>query len=406
MNILMMVPDHLMIDRRVVQQAAGLVRLGHCVHLLAGFECSEEAEYDEQGIHIHRYKYDWDDERLKRLRAKLPQNDRLRGIVNRLFMIAAKRLFRFTPFETFVLSKAMQFPADVVHVHDLPLLRLGAEIAARRGARLVYDAHEIYYEQECLDPRWRKKLKAEERKHIHQVDLFTTVNAASADYFARLYGVRPLVLLNAAETPPAGFDRDSRANLRDRAGIPHDAHVVLYQGWFSAERNLVNMIHAARFLPRDAYLLLIGYGEFETVLRQELRGKPWEDRVRFLGRVPPGEMLPLTAGADLGVIPYQPIDLNHRLCSPNKFFEFVQAGVPVVAQELPFFVAMKNEHGVVATADLSTAMGFGLAFQTLLRDTRKLADMQAACRKAAATLNWEAEFAKLERAYPLPARAA
>ena len=84
----------------------------------------------------------------------------------------------------------------------------------------------------------------------------------------------------------------------------------------------------------------------------------------------------LTAGADLGVIPYQPVDLNHDLCSPNKFFEFVQAGVPVVAHDLVFFRDMGRCYGVVSVGDSSTASGMAAAIRNVLDDQPRWQQMQ------------------------------
>lgn len=399
LRVLMMVPDCFMVDRRVLQQARSLVGAGYRVTLLAGFECAQEESHVWEGIPIHRYRYDWDDERLKRLRARLPNHDRLRMWVNRAWMKLAPRLLSLSPFDTFVLAKARQFDADVVHVHDLPLLKHGALRARELGARLVFDAHEIYYEQEVLPPRARRRLRAQERRYVPACDLFTTVNDAIADYFERLHGVRPLVLFNAADRPPAGFDRDSRADLRRRAGLPPDARVVLYQGWISGERNLEPLVRSAAALPADAYLVLIGYGDFEAELKRLVEPHPWRERVRFLGRVEPAEILNLTAGADLGVIPYLPIDLNHRLCSPNKFFEYVQAGVPIVAHDLAFFRDMGQRYGVVETADLASDRGMAGAVTGMLSQPEKLERMRSACRAAAETLHWETEARKLLAAY-------
>lgn len=398
-RVLMMVPDCFMIDRRVLQQARSLSQAGYSVTLLAGFECAREESYNWEGIPIHRYRYDWDDERLKRLRERLPRHDGLRMLVNRLWMKFVARLLPFSAFDMFVLSKARQFPADVVHVHDLPLLKHGAQRARELGARLVFDAHEIYYEQEVLPPRVRRRLAAQERRYVPACDLFSTVNDAIADYFERRHGVRPLVLFNAADRPPAGFDRDSRAELRRRADLPAAARVVLYQGWISSERNLDTLVRAAAALPPDAYLVMIGYGEYEAELKRMVEPRPWRDRVRFLGRVEPDEILRLTAGADLGVIPYLPIDLNHRLCSPNKFFEYVQAAVPILAHDLAFFRDMGQRYGVVVTADLAGDTGASTAIAGMLADPTRLESMRAACRTAAQTLHWDTEARKLLAAY-------
>lgn len=399
MNVLMLVPDTQMIDRRVLQQARTLSDAGYRVTLLAGFECREEAHYERHGVEIHRYAYDGSDERLNHLRKFLPNNERLKRVANRLFISAAWRLFRFSPFDAFILAKCRQFPADVVHVHDLPLLRHGATIAKERGIPLVYDAHEIYYEQECFTPKQKRRLKRDERRYIEQVDIFITVNDNIADYFQTLHKRRPLVLMNSVETPTTGFDVESRNLLRKRAGLPDDARIVLYQGWFSPERNLLALIQAAEYFAENIFLVMIGYGEYEKDLRAALENKSWANKVRFIGRIESEEIMPYTAGANLGIIPYQAIDLNHQLCSPNKFFEFVQAGIPVVAQDLIFFRDMAQKYGVVRVGNLSNAASISYEINSVLGDYPRLEQMREACKCAAKILNWEVEAAKLLKAY-------
>lgn len=399
MHVLMLVPDCQMIDRRVLQQARTLVGAGAKVTLLAGFECARAEEYDWEGVRIVRTQFDWDDTRLRRIRARLPDNDKLKMVVNRIWMKFIIRALSIKPYDTFVLAQAERFPADVVHVHDLPLLKHGAILAKRWSVPLVFDAHEIYYEQETLPPRVRRRLAREEARHVPDTSLFMTVNGAIADHYKSLYGKRPLVLMNCADPPPAGFDATSRADLRAMAGVSADAQVILYQGWISAERNLTTLVRAAEFLPANTYLLMIGYGVHEADLRAIVEGKPWAEKVKFLGRVEPDQILSLTAGADVGVIPYQPIDLNHTLCSPNKFFEYVQSGVPIVAHDLVFFREMGEQYGVVVVGDLSTPEGMAKAINTLAADKEALSRMRVSCAKAAEELNWDVEARKLLDGY-------
>lgn len=400
-RVLMLCPDCQMIDRRVLQQARTLSRAGYEVTLLSGFECPVESRSREDGLEIIRSVYDWDDDRLRRLRERLPRHDGLRMAVNRSWMLLANRFFRWSPFDRFILRKAREHPSEIVHVHDLPLLRHGAHIARERGAWLVFDSHEIYHEQACLSARDRKRLRREERRHVPRTDVFITVNESIADHFERLHGKRAMVLLNCAPTPPPERLEGGRAELRRRAGLPPTARIVLYQGWISADahKNLPSLVLAAELLPEDVHVVLIGYGEYERELRELVRGRPAEARVHFLGRVEFDDLLPLTAGADVGVIPYQPADLNGLYCSPNKFFEFVQTGVPVVAQDLEFFRRMRDRHGVVATGDLSTAGGMAGVIREVLDDPERLRTLRESCARAAREICWEVEEQKLLAAY-------
>ena len=148
----MLAPDCYMIDRRIVQEARALTRSGYRVTLLSGFECPREEHYLQEDIAIHRYTYDWDDERLKKLRACLPASPLLQRWLNKTFMWTARRLLYASPFDTFVLSKARQYVADIIHVHDLPCLKYGVQLAAEWGALLVFDAQ--YFRDAQGQRRW------------------------------------------------------------------------------------------------------------------------------------------------------------------------------------------------------------------------------------------------------------
>jgi glycosyltransferase involved in cell wall biosynthesis len=389
----MITPDCQMIDRRILQEATTLIAAGHSLTLLAGFECAAPDSSVQDGIRIHRFTYDWDDERLKKIRAFLP-DDRLKKIVNRAFMAWARRFADPSPFDRFILAQAEQHRADVVHVHDLPALKPGVLLARKWGVPLVYDAHELYYAQQVLPEHLQQKYRRLEAELIGQATVVITVNEFIAALMARRYSVQlPRVIYNATEVPAGDLSGDE---LRRR--MPGAGPIVLYQGWISGERNLDTLVRAMAEVPPPTRLAVIGYGEHERVLVQLARDLGVIDRVHFLGRVPSEEMLRYTVGADLGVIPYLPIDDNHRYCSPNKFFEYVLAGVPVLTHELPFFRMMRDRYGVVACGDLSTPSSCARAIRELI-DDRRLAAMRERCRAAGSRLNWGVESEKLLQIY-------
>lgn len=397
MKILMLTPDAQMIDRRILQEARTLINAGHAVTLLAGFECKEASSYQEDGIDIHRFVFDWDDARLRRIRTHLPNNDQLRMIVNRLFMSAAWRgFFGLTPYDRYVVQQGLAHRADVVHVHDLPCLAAGLDLAQRWQVPLVYDAHELYYAQDVLSPRLQRRYYRLERSLIHKVTVAITVNEFIAELMAKRYGCRtPEVIYNATDLPPATPGPQPRP-LRER--LPGDGPILLYQGWISGERNIGTLIRAMAEVPPPARLAIIGYGAEEEALQRLAAENGVAGRVAFLGRVPSAEMLRYTVDADLGLIPYLPIDDNHRYCSPNKFFEYVLAGVPILAHNLAFFRAMGQRHGVVHCGDLSTPSTAARAIRELLEGDR-LAKMRQRCQEAGPSLSWRVEGEKLLRIY-------
>lgn len=398
MKIVMITPDCYMIDRRILLEAKSLIKAGHSVTLLAGFECPKEEHYTEDGIEIHRYVYDWDDERLKKIRSKLPNNDKLKMYVNKMFMLLAKSIFEINPFEQFMISKLLSFEADVYHVHDLPCLKVGISAARKKNVPIAYDAHELYYAQEILPKSLQKKYYALEKRLIKIPDLVTTVNPFIAKLMAERYNAKePHVIMNCTELPN-NFVKD-RNFLRIKSNTPDDWNIVLYQGWISPERNIDTLIKGVKYFPQKTKLVVIGYGDYLEKLKELTKLEQIEDKVVFLGKVPSEEMLNYSAGADLGIIPYKPIDDNHLYCSPNKLFEYVLAGVPIISGKLPFFELMNEKYGFIATTDIDSPEAFGCTITEILNDKERIKTLKDNCEKASQALNWDEEGKKLVNLY-------
>ena len=397
MRILMLTPDCQMIDRRILQEAQTLRADGHQVTLLAGFECHKPEQYEDRGIPVHRFTYDWDDERLKRIRARIGAHSGLHRIVNRVFMSVVRRFLKLTPFERIVAEQGLAHRADAVHCHDLPVLRSGHWLAQRWGVPLVFDAHELYHAQETLPPVLRARLLRDERELLPQCAAVITVNEFIAAELHRIHRVpMPWVIYNSVEPPPLETIRARAGCLRER--LPDEGPIILFQGWLSGERNIETIVRAMAAVPAPARLAVIGYGPHEPELRRAASEAGVTDRVHFLGRVPSEELLAYTVDADLGVIPYLPIDLNHRYCSPNKFFEFVLSGVPVLAHDLAFFRTMAARHGVVAPGDLSQPASAAAALRAALVP-EVLERMRERCLEARGELAWHNDAARLRQIY-------
>jgi glycosyltransferase involved in cell wall biosynthesis len=397
MRVLMITTDHLMIDRRILQEAQTLRRAGYGVEILAGFECNKPTTYDHDGIGISRFSFDWSDDRLQPIFAHLPP-----GRPRALLWIAARKavgaLTGLSSFEYFVLRHVMDRDYDILHCHDFPLLAVAIEAKRRRAKPVVYDAHELYHAQIQLPARVRRRYKSREARLIRHADLMITVNPFLARIMADDYGCnQPEVILNAAPLPP----RDAAAvDLRRMLGFGDRDRIVLYQGWMSPERGLDALVRTARHFPADVHLVMIGYGLNEAELRAMSAAQGTDDgRVVFLGRVEGDALRGMTMSADLGVIPYHGIDLNNQYSSPNKLFEFLAAGVPFVCNDLPYLRTVLDTYGCGLVTDLTNPDAAAQAILALLDDAESLSRLQLAARTAARSLNWEIEGQKLLALY-------
>ncbi|MBI4312527.1 MAG: glycosyltransferase family 4 protein [Chloroflexi bacterium] len=289
--------------------------------------------------------------------------------------------------------------ADAYHAHDLPTL-LPAYLAARcTGARLVYDAHELWTEQGTRysdREAWRKL----ERWLLRRVDGVVAVNNSRATIMHEEYGsrVKPVVVRNC---PPASnsLDRSSQPLRRFVAAQgASEAIIVLYQGSIAAERGYEALVDAAEFFESGTVAVLLGYGNdaYVASLHERVRRKGLEGKVFFHPAVPNSQILEYTASADLGVVFYDDSCRNNRYCAPNKLYDYMMTGIPSVASDLPGIQEVVQADDVGVTVDSKDPKAVAAAVNGLLHD-RERYDRQRrnALRLAREKYNWERQEQQL-----------
>jgi len=291
---------------------------------------------------------------------------------------------------------------NVIHAMGLMGLPVGIALRDRSGGKLIYDARDLYPDAgnlARLPPPVRRVARAIERRWAGAADSVITVNDALADLLRnRLARDRPLVVMNASPIDPSAGDRPRR--FHDRLGLPDGTPVVLYQGGFSPGRGIPELIAAVAFLP-GVHLALLGYGRLEEDLRRLAVRPDVAGRVSVLPAVAPEELLDWVASADVVAIPIQGHTLNHRLATPNKLFEALASGVPVVASDLPGMATIVRELEAGVLVDPARPAEIAAGIRTLLfppPDAR--AATRARIRAAAAgRYDWATQFDRLLTEY-------
>jgi len=233
---------------------------------------------------------------------------------------------------------AADFPASVYVAHDLPQVPAAAMAAAVHGGRLVYDSHELYPEQSFV-LKDKPLLEAMERHLAPMADQVIVVNESMAAEMAARYGVQSDVILNCPSLDPSAFPVPRTGRLAESLGLTAGRRILLYQGNIVAKiRNLENIIGAmALVAAADVVLVLMGQdnGGGNDLVRLA-RAKGLLNRsVFFHPSVRQDELLSFTASAEVGLIPYTPVDWNTKYCTPNKLYEFIVAELPILANDLP-----------------------------------------------------------------------
>jgi glycosyltransferase involved in cell wall biosynthesis len=293
-------------------------------------------------------------------------------------------------------------PADIWHgmwAGSLPALdRLGRHF----GGRTVYDSRDVYMESRDLAtaPRLlRAVMRSFERRWARRADLVISVNQAYAELVSRAFDVPlPPVGMNCPEawTPPV----PPPDLIREALALPGSTAIVLYQGQLISDRGIEQAMDAILEVP-GATLVLLGYGPWLNRLQRRSEEPPYAGRVRLLPAVPPADLVPWTASADVVVMPIQPTSLNHRYTTPQKLFESIAAGVPVVASDLPAMAEVVREIDGGALCDPTSPPSIAAAIREVIEvdDATRAARRERILAAAHARYNWAAQVDVLHAAY-------
>lgn len=274
----------------------------------------------------------------------------------------------------------------LVHTCDLEGLVGGGRAARRLGVPHVHDCHELYVERIHYARLERRVLESIERRAIRKADAITVVNQSIGEELQRRYGIQATVVRNCAERSREPHVVD----VRDLARLERGDRVVLYQGGLSVGRGLHEVVRSAAHYPEGAALVFLGSGPLRPDLERLARDLDLDGRVRFVDAVPPDDLLGITASATVGVVPYQPVSLNNRLALPNKVFEYLVVGVPVVVSDLPELRRIVEGSGAGRTYDPFDPLALAGAVRELLEPEALSLAAERAARYGAENC-WENE---------------
>lgn len=291
---------------------------------------------------------------------------------------------------------------DVIHAHDVTALAVCAEYKRRHGCKLVFDAHEVYDHLAQSEDELAEINGKVMRKYQDEVDLFVTINESISNYYRVNYPGFPRAIIVKNATPRAPvFEYDGR--LHAMARLPRDRKILIYQGGYAPKRGLLPLLLSSEYLKPEWTLVFMGWGRLETELRRAAdalctRAPELEERIRFVPKVPQRELPFWTAGATLGAIPYENVGLNHWFCTPNKLWEYPNAGVPIIASPFPELrrIIEPNEIGWFLPDPLSPKE-IGAAINALTPEM--LAAARQKCLEFIEKDNWEFYSERLKAAY-------
>lgn len=329
------------------------------------------------------------------IRQCLPMNGRLMSALKRI----AWRYFvdQESFYTAFFIPAAYAYSPTVVVAHDLPMLPSASLVAQYCGAKLVYDSHELYCEQE-LSRRERARWRTVEQTLIGDCERVITVNQALAAELKNAYGLNHVSVVQNASLRRAVMTKARYFHQYYR--LTEASKVLLYQGGVIAGRNLDVLVEAMEFVSAsDVHLVILGDGILTARLQSIIRRRSLCGRVHLHAAVSQQDLPELTASADAGVIPYLANCLNNLYCTPNKLFEFIAAGVPVLASDLPEVARVIYRHSMGQVADFRSSESIARAIHQFFVEPDRLQQWRQNAAAASQEVCWELEGRKIVALY-------
>ena len=354
-------------ERRIKNQAESLLKIGHSVHIVALGNSGENKNIEWNGATIIRIKTPF-----------------FRGGPLKFLHFNIK-VFSFLLFKNF----------KIIHCHDLWTIPAGLLLRLLKNFKLVYDAHEYYAGLEVFT---RNKLKRKiwmlvETLAIQYIDVLITVSDPIAQLYRERYSsLKSIVVIRNVPKLETIVD-NYKQHLPET-----DKKIIIFHGHFRPGRGLLQLVEAMTLI-NDGHLVLIGGGELQEEIEKKIKILNVQHKISLKNYISTDELIATTSAADLGVVLYEHTSVNYKHALPNKFFEYIMAGIPILASNLGTFEEYINSYDIGKTVDPQNIPEIAKVIDQMLSNEEQLLKWRANSIRASKDLNWEIESEKLYSVY-------
>ena len=285
--------------------------------------------------------------------------------------------------------------ADVLHANDLDTLFANWLVSKIRKKEIIYDSHEYFtgvpeiQQRPLVKKTWEKieKLIFPKLKYVF------TVNQSIANIYKNKYNVEVKVLRNLPFK-----NKIEKTQTKESLNLPLNKNIIILQGaGINIDRGAEELLEAIA-ISDNLFLCIVGSGDVIDILKKRSCSKDLINKVLFTGKLNYPDMMQYTMNATVGVSLDKDTNINYRLSLPNKIFDYVKAGIPVVCSNLFEVVAVVNQFqiGLISPSHKP---------EDILNTINKLIDSndenqyKPNLQKAMEVLNWENEVKVLINTY-------
>ena len=296
--------------------------------------------------------------------------------------------FFYLEFNLRLLYLLYKTDCNLIVAVDLDTLIASALACKIKKAKLVFDAHEIFYEVPELHNKPMKKWLWKNIAHwgIPKTNLCYTVNNSLKNHYESTYNVKFHVIRNV---PFLNLNFNYKNNFNKKQ--------LVYLGVLNKGRGVETAIKSLKLLP-NYKLLLIGGGDITAELNSLAKELQVAHQIEFTGYIDPDQIQELLGESSIGINLLEAYSENYRLSLANKFFDYMHAGLPSINMNFPEYISINSEYPVALLCDnLNTKEFIGLVKKL---EKKELYDqIHSNCIKCKKLFNWQHESSKLCELY-------
>ncbi len=369
-NIISLTINNFKNDNRVYRMAFALQEWGNKVKVV-GLLKGDVLEHENfKGIEVHR---------IKCISMSLPDNSKIFGMIKYIELFF-KIIFQYRK-------------KDIWHCNDFEAFFIGALAKMTRPRLiLIYDCHEYERERNGMPKILRLFVKIFERLLIPLAAEVITVGPSIKREYERLYRLKNVHLVR---NTPHLMPEETHNRFRETFSIREDQRIFLYQGILTHGRGLDILLETfAQRKSDDAVVVIMGHGLLLDKVKQYAEQYPL---IFFHQSVPYEQIYQYTSSADVGLNTVQNTSLSYYYCFPNKLFEYIQAQLPILTNDLPDCTELVTSHHIGHVIQTYSIAGFQAAIDEMM--TMNLETFKTALKQIKPQLNWEVEVEAMNTLY-------
>jgi len=278
---------------------------------------------------------------------------------------------------------------DVFWSNDLDTLLANRWASKLKRKPLVFDSHEYFTEVPELEHNTfaKKVWKSIEGSIVPKLKHCITVNESIALLFKEKYGNQFNVIRNV----PLKNNTAKQKNRKD-LGMPEDKIILILQGsGINVDRGAEELVLALKILPDNYHLYIVGSGDVIHILKKMADDENLHSKITFVGKQPYNELIQYTMNADAGITLDKNTNINYELSLPNKIFDYIQSGIPVISSDLIELRKVITHYQVGSLVKEVTPEAIANSIQVFFTTPLVYQQAKANTIRAAAELNWEVE---------------